>query len=347
MLTSLLRRAIGLLLSWPLLASAQGFLENPQPDAVESGIGVISGWHCTAREVTISIDGVSLGKAGSGTLRIDTDTVCGGRTQSGFSLLYNFSRLAPGPHRIDVYVDGALFATRNFRTVRSGGVEFLQGATGEYRLSDFPSPGKAATVTWSQARQGFVVTDIGDDADLPALACSKLAQAAGTWSMRYTIASEFSTTLRFTGTPTPTGEVLAPCAITGTDATGRPDVAMVYSAYTDQYVVVDLGTTFNDAYVLRLTGPSRMDGYYYQQFASSEGPAYPAYALKTAATGGAPGLSVERMGPLQLEVLKLEESSVIASMRRQVDAPTEQDLHVRRLAAKLRDHLRGVPWSAR
>lgn len=347
MFTSSLRRVIAGLLSWPLLASAQGFLENPQPDAVESGLGVISGWHCSARDVTVSIDGVSYGKAGSGTLRLDTEAACGGRTQSGFSLLFNFSRLTPGPHRVDVFVDGVLFVSRDFSTTRSGGVEFLQGAVGEYQLSDFPGQGKVATLTWSQARQGFVVTAIRDEAEMPALACRKLLEVAGTWSMRYTNAGELATTLRFAGTPTETGDDAVPCVMSGTDAAGRPDVAIGYSVLTGQYVAVDLGTPFDETYVLRLTSPSRMDGYYYQQFASSEGPVHPAYALKTAAAGTASGLPAAGMGLPGLEVPRLEEGRATASMRRRADAATEQDLHVRRLATKLRDLLRGVPRSAR
>lgn len=70
------------------LSFAEGLLENPVVDSTESGIGVISGWHCTATRIDIIIDGLSAGKAGSGTSRNDTTGICG-RSGSGYSLLYN------------------------------------------------------------------------------------------------------------------------------------------------------------------------------------------------------------------------------------------------------------------
>jgi hypothetical protein len=58
----------------PSLSCAQGALENPVSGSTESGIGIISGWHCTATNITVTIDGMSLGKAGSSTCRGDTAT---------------------------------------------------------------------------------------------------------------------------------------------------------------------------------------------------------------------------------------------------------------------------------
>ncbi|MFP5414531.1 MAG: hypothetical protein ACLGG1_05905, partial [Gammaproteobacteria bacterium] len=143
----------------PALAFAQGYLENPQPSATESGIGVVSGWHCTATNITATIDGTSLGKAGSGTYRGDTAGVCG-HTATGYSLLYNYNRLAPGPHTIRVYADGVLLEERPFNSVKSGGVDFLTGVTKSVDVPDFPSAGSTASLTWSQAKQSFVVTNI-------------------------------------------------------------------------------------------------------------------------------------------------------------------------------------------
>jgi hypothetical protein len=51
----------------PSLAFATGALENPVSGSTESGIGVISGWHCTATGITVSIDSENFGKAGTGT----------------------------------------------------------------------------------------------------------------------------------------------------------------------------------------------------------------------------------------------------------------------------------------
>lgn len=138
---------------------AQGSLENPVAGSTESGIGVISGWHCTATNITATIDGTSLGKAGSGTSRGDTTGVCG-RSNTGYSLLFNYNDLTPGSHNISVYADGQLLETRQFNTVQSAGASFVTGLVSAWDLSGFPSSGKTATIQWSQAKQSFVVTGI-------------------------------------------------------------------------------------------------------------------------------------------------------------------------------------------
>lgn len=150
---------ICLMAAIPGLTFAQGALENPVAGGTESGIGVISGWHCTASNITAEIDGASLGKAGSGTDRGDTASICG-RADTGFSLLFNYNALTPGSHSISVYADGQLLETRQFNAVQSGGAEFVTGMSKTATISDFPSAGKTATLQWSQAKQGFVVTGI-------------------------------------------------------------------------------------------------------------------------------------------------------------------------------------------
>ncbi len=145
---------------------ALGSLENPVADKTESGIGVISGWHCTANNITVTIDGTNLGKAGSGTLRNDTAGVCG-RTDTGFALLYNYNDLTPGNHVLSLYVDGQLFEVRQFKTVQSGGASFARGLVSGWTLTGFPSAGRVATIDWSQAKQSFVVTGITGSAPLP------------------------------------------------------------------------------------------------------------------------------------------------------------------------------------
>lgn len=143
----------------PSLSFAQGALENPVAGSTESGIGVISGWHCTASNITMAIDGASLGKAGNGTGRNDTASICG-RADTGYSLLFNYNVLTPGSHTISLYADGQLLETRQFNTIQSGGTEFVTGLSKTTTISDFPSSGKTATLQWSQAKQNFVVTGI-------------------------------------------------------------------------------------------------------------------------------------------------------------------------------------------
>jgi hypothetical protein len=70
-------------------------LENPQAGSFQSGIGVISGWTCTANVVEIVIDNASPLPAGYGTTRGDTSAVCGD-ANNGFGLLWNWNLSGPG-----------------------------------------------------------------------------------------------------------------------------------------------------------------------------------------------------------------------------------------------------------
>jgi hypothetical protein len=138
----------------------QGTLEVPAPNSVQSGIGAISGWHCTASRIDISIDGGPLQPAGSGTSRLDTLGVCG-RSNTGFSLLFNWNTLPVACfgcrfHRVTAYADGvpfadATFQAENFRT------EFLGGKSGQYDLLNFPAPGAVATLRWDESMQNFAI----------------------------------------------------------------------------------------------------------------------------------------------------------------------------------------------
>ncbi len=157
--------AAGLLLSLPLSVCAQGYLENPVANATESGLGVVSGWHCSAKKITVFVDGVTLGESGVGSIRTDTRNICG-HANTGFSLLYNYNIPEQGEHEIEVYADGVLLERRMFNTVRSGGTPYLSGKSATVAIPDFPEKGKASTVEWSQAKQGFVVTGSVDTSTL-------------------------------------------------------------------------------------------------------------------------------------------------------------------------------------
>lgn len=62
---------------FPQLGWAQATLENPQPNSFQSGIGVISGFVCTATLIAIEFDGTATFEAAYGTSRGDTAGVCG------------------------------------------------------------------------------------------------------------------------------------------------------------------------------------------------------------------------------------------------------------------------------
>ncbi|MCC6297000.1 MAG: hypothetical protein IT469_09870 [Pseudomonadales bacterium] len=137
------------------VARAQGNLENPAPDGSESGIGLISGWHCGASRIEVGFDGGPLKKAAYGTSRGDTASVCGD-TDNGFGLLYNYNLLGPGTHTARAYADGVLFATRTFTVTTLGG-EFIPGLSKTALVPNFPGPGQGAVVTWQESKQNFVI----------------------------------------------------------------------------------------------------------------------------------------------------------------------------------------------
>ena len=157
---------------------ALGSLENPVAGSIESGIGVISGWHCTATNITATIDGASLGRAGSGTSRGDTTGICG-RSSTGYSLLFNYNELTPGSHSLSLFADGQLLEARQFNSVRSGDAPFATGLVSRWSLPGFPAIGKTASIDWSQAKQSFVVTSVsGSTEPTPLLTVSVQAALA-------------------------------------------------------------------------------------------------------------------------------------------------------------------------
>jgi hypothetical protein len=140
-------------------AGATGVLGTPVDGTVVSGVGVISGYHCTSKDIEVFIDGVTYGKAGAGTQLLGTQGVCG-RTDTGFSLLFNFNNLTNGPHTFSVYADGVLFDTNTATTFRSGGSPWLSGKNMSYTMPNFPEAGQTATVQWVQSYQNFLITSI-------------------------------------------------------------------------------------------------------------------------------------------------------------------------------------------
>lgn len=174
----------------PDLACALGSLENPVAGSTESGIGVISGWHCTATSIDVMIDGMNLGKAGSGTGRGDTTSVCG-RSNTGYSLLFNYNDLAPGAHSLSLYADGQLLEIRQFSSTQSAGASFVTGISKTATITDFPSAGRAVTLQWSQAKQSFVVTGISNAT--PGSDSHDISSLQGSFSQTVAITSSGST----------------------------------------------------------------------------------------------------------------------------------------------------------
>jgi hypothetical protein len=144
-------------------AFSQGAMENPAPNSTESGIGIISGWHCSASKVEAFIDGKSIGFGYVGSERGDVTSICG-KSNAGYSLLVNFNNFSQGSHNVKMFADGVKFGEANFNTVKSGGVDFLQNTSKQVIVADFPKSGSTATLNWSQSKQSFTVTSITNQA---------------------------------------------------------------------------------------------------------------------------------------------------------------------------------------
>ena len=140
-----------------------GPLGESQLGSFQSGIGVISGWACAADLVEIVFENGTTGEqttvdAGYGTVRTDTEPVCGD-TDNGFGLLWNWNKLGEGRHTVRAVVDGVEIAWSTF-TVTTLGEEFVRGLEGEYALADFPTVRQTVTVEWQEALQNFVITTV-------------------------------------------------------------------------------------------------------------------------------------------------------------------------------------------
>ena len=134
-----------------------GYLENPEPNSFQSGIGVLSGWACEGEEVVIELNGQPQ-PAAYGTERLDTLEMCGD-TANGFGLLFNWNLLGEGAHAVVAFVDGEELGRATVR-VTTLGAEFVRDVEGECTVEDFPMLGETVTLEWQQNSQNFVVTDL-------------------------------------------------------------------------------------------------------------------------------------------------------------------------------------------
>lgn len=225
--------------AFPLLSQAQGSLENPSHLGTESGITAVTGWHCTSHNIEIRVDGTSLGMAGSGTSRQDTAATCG-RSDTGFSLLFNYALLGAGTHHMEAYADGQLFDSSTF-SVGSLGAEFLTGLSATHQVPYFPGAGQKARLIWSQGKQGFVVAGI--DAMLG-------GSLVGTYAIRHVsvvtsggnLASTLQPGVSVSGTMTfrPDGSYSMTMTLTAPGASMTQPASGTYADH-GQYIVQDGG----------------------------------------------------------------------------------------------------------
>ncbi len=137
----------------PAVAAAQGVLENPGANSAMGGISLVSGWHCSAGQITIAFDGGTPIEAAYGTTRDDTIPSCGD-ANNGFGLLWNYGLLGAGAHETVAYADGVEFGRASF-TVTTLGVPFLPGAVGSAEALQFPGLGESLSLVWNQGLQSF------------------------------------------------------------------------------------------------------------------------------------------------------------------------------------------------
>jgi hypothetical protein len=107
--------------------------------------------------VEVQIDGGARQRVPYGSDRPDTAEVCGD-INNGFGYTVNWNSLGDGTHTLQAFADGVEFANVSF-TVTTLGVDFLQGASGEYTLPNFPQAGKNVTVRWAESHQNFVIVN--------------------------------------------------------------------------------------------------------------------------------------------------------------------------------------------
>src|SRR5439155_25535899 len=127
----------------PVHLQAQSALENPPNGGQVSGIGIVSGWKCTAGTLTYTIDNGPPAQLAYGISRDDTKGSCGD-SANGFIAEQNWNLVGDGQHTIRLYDNGNVFAGVTF-TVTTLGTEFLTGhsATCQTALA-----GKDVTLTW-------------------------------------------------------------------------------------------------------------------------------------------------------------------------------------------------------
>ena len=162
------------------LACGQGMLGNPPDAGQESGIGLVSGWHCDADSITVQFDSYDPLEASYGTTREDTVSICGD-SDNGFALLWNWNLLGPGQHTVRAFADGVEFDNATFQ-VNTLGEEFVTGLDLRTELTALDID-KNIEIRWADSRQGFVISEVREaDVTIDAI----LAVLAGTWSGNWT-----------------------------------------------------------------------------------------------------------------------------------------------------------------
>ena len=161
---SFVLRLFGLVVLLPSLAHA-ATLDIPGNGAKLSGVSVISGWKCKAEgalTIVFNDDGNHIPLL-YGTRR--SDVLNAGACDSadvGFVAIWNWGNLGDGTHTAAAYDDydnnKEPFARSTF-TVTTPGDDFLEGASKQVTVEDFPNPGDTTVLEWNQGTQHFEIVD--------------------------------------------------------------------------------------------------------------------------------------------------------------------------------------------
>ena len=153
-----------------------GSVDQPPPLTVQNGLGMVTGWLCSADPVVLEIDGLPyhpapmpapvppplprvVGTGGSGLppRAVDPHELCDD-TATGFGLPVNWNLLGDGEHTITAYLDGIEFA-RTVVEVTTLGEEFVHDAHGTCTVDDFPLPDHSVNLVWQEAGQHFALSN--------------------------------------------------------------------------------------------------------------------------------------------------------------------------------------------
>ena len=156
----LLRIWLGLVVLTPVLAHS-ATLDNPGNGLFYSGIGVISGWKCSANgPLTVRFNGEDPIPLVYGSERPDVlDVGACATADVGFVAIWNWGNLGDGTHTAVVYDNNVEFGRSTF-TVTTFGEPFVRGLSGRFRARDFPDPGVNTLLRWNQNLQNFVIEGI-------------------------------------------------------------------------------------------------------------------------------------------------------------------------------------------
>lgn len=206
---------------------AQGYLENPADMGRESGIGLVSGWHCDAALLEVQFDTYPPVEASYGTTREDTAGPCGD-ADNGFALLWNWNILGDGQHTVRVFADGVEFDSATFQ-VNTLGAEFITGIDLQTELISLET-GKQVQITWQDPKQNFVITQV-EESDITMGAV--LAVLSGTWSGNWNAPGTFGS-LSMTIGDNGSGEVAV------------SDIVLTGTGCATHGVGIDTGININD-----------------------------------------------------------------------------------------------------